>query len=200
MRFNSPRTLRTGGEPTQRCRSEAPASAICSNRSISVNGGTSRSSAPGAEGLSRRFVHDRAMTVEAIHLGEKRVPELWTVDSVRAVAGKGLEGDRHFHEEGARPGQALTLVEAEVVENAGLAAGETRRQLTVRGVRLNDFVGKRFVVGEVECFGVELCEPCSHLESLTRPGIIKELAHRAGINADIVAGGTIRVGDSVKEL
>jgi MOSC domain-containing protein YiiM len=65
---------------------------------------------------------------------------------------------------------------------------------------LNDFVGKRFVVGEVECFGVELCEPCSHLESLTRPGIIKELAHRAGINADIVAGGTIRVGDSVKEL
>lgn len=140
------------------------------------------------------------MTVEAIHLGEKRVPELWTVDSVRAVAGKGLEGDRHFHEEGARPGQALTLVEAEVVENAGLAAGETRRQLTVRGVRLNDFVGKRFVVGEVECYGVELCEPCSHLESLTRPGIIKELAHRAGINADIVAGGTIRVGDSVKEL
>jgi len=140
------------------------------------------------------------MTVEAIHLGEERVPELWTVDSVRAVAGKGLEGDRHFHEEGARPGQALTLVEAEVVENAGLAAGETRRQLTVRGVRLNDFVGKRFVVGEVECFGVELCEPCSHLESLTRPGIIKELAHRAGINADIVAGGTIRVGDSVKEL
>ena len=140
------------------------------------------------------------MTVETIHLGEERVPELWTVDSVRAVAGKGLEGDRHFHEEGARPGQALTLVEAEVVEDAGLAAGETRRQLTVRGVRLNDLVGKRFAVGEVECYGVELCEPCSHLESLTRPGIIKELAHRAGINADIVAGGTIRVGDSVKEL
>jgi MOSC domain-containing protein YiiM len=140
------------------------------------------------------------MTVEAIHLGEERVPELWTVDSVRAVAGKGLEGDRHFHEEGARPGQALTLVEAEVVEDAGLAAGETRRQLTVRGVRLNDLVGKRFAVGDVECYGVELCEPCSHLESLTRPGIIKELAHRAGINADIVSGGTIRVGDSVKEL
>ena len=137
---------------------------------------------------------------EAIHLGEESVPELWTVDSVPAVAGKGLEGDRHFHEEGARPGQALTLVEAEVVEDSGLAAGETRRQLTVRGVRLNDLVGKRFVVGEVECYGVELCEPCSHLESLTRPGIIKELAHRAGINADIVAGGTIRVGDSVKEL
>jgi MOSC domain-containing protein YiiM len=137
------------------------------------------------------------MTVEAIHLGAARVPELWTVDSVHAVAGKGLEGDRHYHEEGASPGQALTLVEAEVVEEVGLAAGDTRRQLTVRGVRLNDLVGKRFKVGDVECFGVELCEPCSHLEAMTRPGMIKELVHRAGINADIVTGGTISVGDSV---
>ncbi|HEX7525042.1 MAG TPA: MOSC domain-containing protein [Gaiellaceae bacterium] len=140
------------------------------------------------------------MTVEAIHLGAERVPALWTVDTATAVAGKGLEGDRHFHEEGAAPGQALTLVEAEVVEDAGLPAGGTRRQLTVRGVRLNELVGKRFRVGEVECYGVELCEPCSHLEGLTRPGIIKELLHRAGINADIVAGGTIRVGDPIREL
>jgi MOSC domain-containing protein YiiM len=140
------------------------------------------------------------VSVEAIHLGAERVPELWTVESVLAVAGKGLAGDRHFHEEGAPPGQALTLVEAEVVEDVGLAAGETRRQLTVRGVKLNELVGERFRVGEVECYGVELCEPCSHLEQLTRPGIIKELAHRAGINADIVVGGTIRVGDPVTTL
>jgi len=144
-------------------------------------------------------VHDRGM-VEAIHLGAARVPELWTVDSVLAVAGKGLEGDRHFHEEGARPGQAITLVAAEEVETVGLAPGETRRQLTVRGVDLNGLVGKRFRVGEVECLGVELCEPCAHLQEMTRPGIIKELAHRAGINADIVVGGTIRVGDEVVEL
>jgi MOSC domain-containing protein YiiM len=137
------------------------------------------------------------VTVEAIHLGAEGVRELWAVDEVQAVAGKGLEGDRHFHEEGAAPGQALTLVEAEVVEAVGLAVGETRRQLTVRGVALNDLVGKRFRVGEVECYGVELCEPCSHLEAMTRLGIIRELAHRAGINADIVAGGVIRVGDSV---
>jgi MOSC domain-containing protein YiiM len=138
--------------------------------------------------------------VEAIHLGAARVPELRTVDSVLAVAGKGLEGDRHFHEEGARPGQAITLVAAEEVEAVGLAPGGTRRQVTVRGVDLNSLVGKRFRVGEVECLGVELCEPCAHLQEMTRPGIIKELAHRAGINADIVAGGTIRVGDPVVEL
>ena len=140
------------------------------------------------------------MPVEAIHLGAPRTPELWTVESVQAVAGKGLEGDRHFHDEGAPAGQALTLVAAEVVEDVRLLPGETRRQVTVRGVDLNGLVGKRFRVGAVECFGVELCEPCAHLEKMTRPGIIKELAHRAGINADIVVGGVIRVGDPVVEL
>jgi len=138
--------------------------------------------------------------VEAIHLGADRVPELWAVDSVSAVAGKGLEGDRHFHADGAPPGQALTLVEAEVVEEVGLGPGDTRRQVTVRDVDVNALVGKRFRVGEVECFGVELCEPCRHLEEMTRPGIIKELTHRAGLNADILVGGVIRVGDAVVEL
>jgi len=119
---------------------------------------------------------------------------------VRALAGKGLEGDRYFFADGAEPGRALTLVEEECVEDVKLAPGATRRQLTTRGVRLNDLVGKRFRVGEVECYGVELCEPCSHLERMTRPGIVKELVHRAGINADILSDGTISVGDAVVEL
>ena len=140
------------------------------------------------------------MTVEAIHLGESKRAGLRAVDSVRAVAGKGLDSDRHFHARGAKPGQALTLVEAEEVEAAGLAPGETRRQVTTRGVRLADLVGRRFRVGEVECYGVELCEPCKHLESLTRPGIIRDLTHRAGINADILTDGTISVGDEVVAL
>jgi MOSC domain-containing protein YiiM len=58
-------------------------------------------------------------------------------------------------------------------------------------------VGKRFRVGDVECVGVELCEPCRHLESLTRPGIMKEMLHRGGLNADILGSGTIAVGDAV---
>jgi MOSC domain-containing protein YiiM len=138
--------------------------------------------------------------VEAIHLGVAHEPELWTVEAVQAVAGKGLEGDRHFHDEGAPSGQALTIVAAEVVEEVGLRPGETRRQVTVRDVNVNGLVGKRFRVGEVECLGVELCEPCAHLEKMTRPGIIKALTHRAGINADILVGGVIRVGDHVVEL
>jgi MOSC domain-containing protein YiiM len=133
--------------------------------------------------------------VEAITIGPSEA--LAPVESVQAVAGQGLVGDRHANS-GTRPGGALTLIEAEALEDVGLTGPQSRRQVVVRGVRLNDLVGKRFRVGEVECVGVELCEPCLHLQSLTRPGIIDELAHRGGLNADVLNDGTIAVGDPVQ--
>lgn len=135
------------------------------------------------------------MKVEAITIGESNA--LRSVDVVNAVAGRGLEGDRHYFAEGARPGGAITLIEAEVLEDVGLSGPQSRRQVVTRGVRLNDLVGKRFFVGDIECVGVELCEPCLHLQSLTRPGMIDDLVHRGGLNADILTSGTISVGDVV---
>ena len=135
------------------------------------------------------------MKVEAITIGKS--DDLRAVDSVSAVAGKGLEGDRKFKVNGARPGGAITLIEAEVLDAVGLGGPESRRQVVVSGVRLNDLVGRRFRVGEVECLGVEICEPCRHLQSLTRPGIIADLLHRGGLNADLLGSGTISVGDPV---
>ena len=135
------------------------------------------------------------MRVESISIGPSEA--LAPVESVAAVAGCGLEGDRHFRPDGAKPGQALTLIEAEALEDVGLTGMQSRRQVVVSGVRLNDLVGQRFSVGGVECVGVELCEPCAHLESLTRPGITRDLVHRGGLNADILVGGTISIGDAV---
>ena len=136
-----------------------------------------------------------AGSVEQINIGSSQA--LGPVDFVRAVAGCGLEGDRHFRPDGQRRGGALTLIEAEALQDVALTGVQSRRQVVVRGVRLNDLVGKRFRVGEVECYGVELCEPCLHLQELTRPGIIEELVHRAGLNADVLNDGTISVGDPV---
>jgi MOSC domain-containing protein YiiM len=135
------------------------------------------------------------VNVEEINIGPSDA--IAPVASVSAVAGKGLQGDRHFYGDGAEPGQALTLIEAEVLEDVGLAGAQSRRQVVVRGVRLNELVGRRFRVGDIECLGVELCEPCLHLQQLTRPGIVKEMIHRAGLNADILNDGRISVGDPI---
>jgi MOSC domain-containing protein YiiM len=68
-----------------------------------------------------------------------------------------------------------------------------------RGVPLNHLVGREFQVGAVRLFGRRLCEPCEHLEGLTIKGVLTGLIHRGGLRADIVLGGSIRVGDTVKE-
>ena len=148
--------------------------------------------------------------VEAIYIGPKAHDVPAPVERVGAVAGRGLEGDRYFKGEGtfyeeAKQGQDLTLIEAEAIE--GLAAdgielqpAEARRNVVTRGVALNDLVGKRFTVGEVECLGQRLCDPCSHLEGLTKPGVLKGLVDRGGLRADIVTGGEIKVGGPVREL
>jgi MOSC domain-containing protein YiiM len=137
------------------------------------------------------------MHVEAINIGPSDA--IGPVGSVRAVAGQGLEGDRYFAPGGAGPGEALTLIDAEVLENVGLSGPQSRRQVVVRGVRVSDLIGKRFRIGDVECLGIEICEPCRHLQQMTRPGIIKDLIHRGGLRADILSGGTISVGDRVLE-
>jgi MOSC domain-containing protein YiiM len=142
--------------------------------------------------------------VELIHLFPERGGEPEATSEARAVAGCGLEGDRYF-EEGLDPARQLTLVDAAVLEEVAeadptlaLKPGESRRQLTTSGIDLNALVGREFIVGEVRCRGIELCEPCSHLEQLTgRAGIMRALVHRGGLNAEILGGGVIAVGDPV---
>ena len=94
------------------------------------------------------------MKVEAIHVRAPDETEVREVGVVDAIAGKGLDGDRYFFADGARPGLALTLIEGDVVRGAGLEPGSTHRQVTVTGAGLNDLVGKKFRVGSVECYGV----------------------------------------------
>jgi hypothetical protein len=139
--------------------------------------------------------------VEAIALAPDAEAPVALVDAVAAHAGRGLEGDRYaggrgtFSNRYAR-GIDITLVEAEVLDELGLTAGDARRNLVTRGIDLNALTGTRFRVGAVELQGQRLCEPCAHLERLS-PGTLRPLVHRGGLRADIVSGGTIRVGDPV---
>jgi len=133
-----------------------------------------------------------------------------SVEQVRAVAGQGLEGDRYFNRTGtyskkSAPDREVTLIEVEAIEalareyKIALEPGAARRNIVTRGVPLNHVVGRKFRVGEVTLLGVRLCEPCSHLERLSHPGVREALIHRGGLRAQILTDGTIRVGDPVNE-
>jgi MOSC domain-containing protein YiiM len=144
--------------------------------------------------------------VTAIHITPTHGELPQPVERVQARAGKGLEGNRYFFEEGAPAGNAITLIGVEAIEaftsetGISLTAQESRRNILTEGIDLNSLVGKRFRVGAIECVGVELCEPCRHLQSMTRPGVLQGMVHRAGLNADILNDGVVTVGDAVVEL
>ena len=148
-------------------------------------------------------------SVEGIYLAAAHEVATSAVDRVRVVPGRGPEGDRYYRsDEPNEPGvgRDLTLIEAEATEaftrdtGIELAPGEARRNVVTRGVGLNDLVGKPFRVGAVRCVGIELNEPCRHLEQLTKPGVLRGLVGRGGLRADVVSGGEIAVGDPVEAV
>jgi hypothetical protein len=140
-------------------------------------------------------------TVAAILLAAHAEAPLSRVEEAEALAGRGLAGDRYGAGRGtfSGPGRGyeLTLVEAEVLDEIELPWEQARRNVVARGISSNGLVGRRFRIGPVECVGRRLAEPCAHLEKLTRPGLLRPLAHRGGLRADIASSGVIRVGDEI---
>ncbi len=144
-----------------------------------------------------------------IHIAPVADAEPKPVDAVRAEPGRGLEGDRYHAQKGSysgdgRSGREVTLIASEAIEalaaefGVKLAPGQSRRNITTRGLDLNDFVDRELRVGEVVLRGTRLCEPCQQLENnVGQPNTLKGLTHRGGLRCDIVSGGTIRVGDEV---
>jgi MOSC domain-containing protein YiiM len=146
--------------------------------------------------------------VASIHVAPGAADAMQSVEQVRAVAAKGLEGDRYFLGVGTfwkpKPDYEVTLIEVEALEAMGrdygvlIEPGEARRNIVTRGVALNHLVGREFQIGEATLRGLRLCEPCAHLERLTQPDVIRGLTHRGGLRAQILSGGTIKVGDRVQ--
>src|SRR5437899_12142691 len=146
--------------------------------------------------------------VVSIHIAPKAEDPMRSIQSVRAIAGRGLEGDRYFRASGTysdRPGPAreITLIESAVIaamardNELAISPGAARRNVVTRGVPLNHLVGEEFLVGRVRLRGIRLCEPCSHLEGLTRRGVLAGVIHRGGLRAQIFIGGELRVGDPI---
>lgn len=151
-----------------------------------------------------------AGSVEGIYIAPDGGARVVRVGEVRALEGRGLEGDRYSEGTGhwSRFGRAceVTLVEAEDLEamegEAGVRAtgGEHRRNLVVRGLDLDGLRRKKFRIGGAVFEYQKPCSICRHVEKLTEPGMTEALKGRGGICARVVEGRTIREGDPITVL
>jgi MOSC domain-containing protein YiiM len=125
------------------------------------------------------------------------------LQTAKVAPGGGIDGDRYANGTGSfykpgKPGQDVTLIEAEALEDVGLTAADSGRNVVTRGIGLNDLVGKRFRIGAVELRGAELCHPCRTLRD--RTGVFRELVGRGGLCADVLVAGEFGPGDEIEVL
>jgi len=145
--------------------------------------------------------------VVSLYIAPKSSGPMMSVPEVRALADRGLEGDRFFRDswtKAKRPDKAVTLIEEETLEAAAAELGtdifadKTRRNIVTRGAPLIELLDREFLIGGVLMRGIRLFEPCAHLERVSKiPGIFRALEHRSGLKAAILSDGLIRAGDPI---
>ena len=126
--------------------------------------------------------------------------------SINVLANKGIVGDRHFNEYND-PYNQLSLIESENIDyynkkyNLNISYVNFRRNIITKGIKLNDLIDKRILIGETQIEGIDLCRPCRHLEeTLNQDNIIKEFLRRGGLRCRILNSSSIKVGDLIKVL
>jgi len=126
------------------------------------------------------------------------------VTSIEVIANKGVVGDRHYDEYND-PYNQLTLIESENIDyyntkySLDISYKDFRRNIVTKGIQLNELIGKKIKIGDVEVEGIDLCRPCRHLtEVLNQPNILKEFLRRGGLRCQILSSSRISVNDEIK--
>ena len=126
------------------------------------------------------------------------------IQKIEVLSGKGIIGDRNFHENNVARNQ-ITLIESENIDyynnkfKTNYHYIEFRRNIVTKGIKLNDLVEKKLLIGKIEVKGHDLCRPCKHLEeTLKGKDIVKEFLRKGGLRCKILTSGQINEGDEIK--
>ena len=130
--------------------------------------------------------------------------EIYSVNKVKTLKGKGLINDRKLRDDNKKDKQ-ITLIEIENINyfnklsNALIPSASFRRNLVTEGIKLNNLVGKEFHVGNVKLKAHDLCRPCKFLQDhLAQKNLIKELLLKGGLRCEVLSNGYIYIGDLIK--
>ena len=142
--------------------------------------------------------------VIGIAISENPKGAIRSVNSVKAIAGKGLVNEYHFKNDNDKRCQ-ITLIEIENINyynhkyGVSIPSISFRRNIITEGIRLNELVGSEFSIGKVKIKAHDLCRPCKYLqESLKQKNIIREFLQKGGLRCEILTSEKISVGDEIK--
>ncbi|GAC1362997.1 MAG: MOSC domain-containing protein [Ktedonobacteraceae bacterium] len=148
--------------------------------------------------------------VVGIYIAPAATEPMQPLQEASLVAGRGIEGDRHYvHGETVSdeedPSYEITLIESETIEalrhetRVPVSAEKLRRHIVTRGFAVGHLVEREFQIGEARLRGLSLYEPSPQLMESVGHKIAVSLIHRGGLVAEILSGGVVRVGDLIHE-
>ncbi len=156
-------------------------------------------------------IHDRMARLPRegnlrwIGLRTRRLGPVVAVQTVEAIAGKGLAGDHRASRTGGK--RQVTLLQwehlqviAELSGNASVTPALLRRNLVVSGINLIALKGRQFMIGNVLLEGTGPCDPCSRMEEVLGAGGYNAMRGHGGLNAMVLQGGVLRIGDTLRVL
>ena len=149
-------------------------------------------------------------TVERVFVAPAGGEAMRSVGEAKAVAGRGLDGDRYATRRGYWTDVdecQVTLIAGEdldaITESSGVAIqdGQHRRNIVTRGVDLRALAGRTFRIGDATFAYDRPRPPCRYIESITEAGMTRALAaRRGGICARVMESGVVRPGDDIELL
>ena len=141
-----------------------------------------------------------------IGISKKNGEKINEINEIEVLSGKGIMGDRHYHDSNNHKGQ-ITLIEKENIDyynnkyKTEISYIDFRRNIITEGVELNNLIKKEIEIGTVKIFPYELCRPCLHLEQMVNgKDIIKEFLRRGGLRCEVLVSGKVKIGDKIKIL
>ena len=142
--------------------------------------------------------------VVEIGIGYNKGEKIQNVNKVEAIKGQGLLNDRKLMKNNQKERQ-ITLIEIENINNfkkiskTNIPPLDFRRNIITEDIRLNELVGKEFIIGNVKLKAHDLCRPCKYLQDkLKQNNFVKDFLHKGGLRCEILISGKINVGDIIK--
>ena len=117
---------------------------------------------------------------------------------------KGIVNDRYYGNF-KNSYEQVTFIESEKIDDFNkkikkkLDYKDFRRNIITSGIDLNKLLNKKIQINNVVFKIHELCQPCKYLQNkLEVKNLVKLLAFKSGVRAEILMSGEISINDQIK--